>query len=263
MRLLRILTAAALLLLPTVVAHTPPGPKNFCEQWSDLAQHDYWTSGAFATVPDHGGAGQAWLYLHSNAVYGDAAPNHLTGPWDGNLATDCNADTVPADYDRHKEFAIGGAVLAADNGGVYASGTWTGASWGSQACLGEDADHTPQTTITVTDAATGGAVGVSVTADYARDAVPADAGPDHIRGTGDDTICGDHVIEPCGAGGINQVTCNVNDKGIDCPPLPIGTPSNSCTPGFNAGQNGAYEVLVWSSANAAHPGSATTGHILN
>jgi len=255
MRLLVPLATTLLLLSPIGFAHIPPGPKNWCESPSEMHVHDYWPSGYYA----NGDPGHMWVYEGPDN-HGDS--NFLHGPWDGNVLGDCNGDTVPLDPDGHKEFAIAGAILAADDGGVYPSGFWAGASWGSDACLGEMADHVPGTLISLTDTATGGAVGFSVLADYARDSFPATV--DLL--TGESTICGDGIIEPCDASdptAVDQVTCNTNDQALDVYPSAISSLSNGAIPGFAPGQNGAYLVLVWGSKSPAYPGAATTGHVYN
>ena len=225
------------LLAPAGLAHTPPGPKNFCESPPDWSTHDYWTQGGVGRV--------------------------ILGPYDGN-GTSCSHTSIVPEYDGHLEFAIGGAYLAADNGGVYASGPWAGASWGSQACFGEDADHTPMTTIYITDLVTGGSVGMDITSDYARDAVPADTDPT----TGAQTICGDHLVEPCDPTdptAVDQVTCNSHDGDLTVmtsTTLWDANP-NSGTPTFGPGQDGAYVIFVFANVNSAHPGGPLAGHIFN
>jgi len=201
--------AVLLFLLPSTIAHTPPGPKTFCETSADVATHDY--QGVSST---------------GNPESTPPAP--------------VNGDSL---CDAHAEYGAGSAYLAADNGGTYASGAWAGASWGSVACLGEDADHTPETAITVVDASTGGAVAFDVASDYARDSVPPTGG----------VICGDHVIEPCTfpATEIDQVDCNANDSLLQVAAGSLGAP-NSATPDFPPGQNGAYIVLIGAGGTAGH-----------
>jgi len=259
-----VILAASLLLLPVALAHLPPGPKNFCESSSDWSTHDY--TNAPAPLPAKNLRGQP---LGSYGIHNSMHPNGedpvdsgiSLGPLDGNLAGDCNGDTVPGDYDGHYEYATSGAYLAASSGGVYLTGPWAGASWGSVPCLGEEPDHTPGTTITIVDRFLNGAVGMDITSDYARDAVPADT--DFT--TGAKTICGDHVIEPCldPTTDIDQATCNANDADLVVVPNYVGSTSNSGTPTFNPGQNGAYVIFVFASANGEHPGAATAGHIIN
>jgi hypothetical protein len=77
--------AAALMAAPAALAHDPPGTlKNYCEDPAEWNTHDYGppATGIFIAL------GQ-----------------------DGNIAGDCNEDGVPADYDLHIEWAIGGAWL--------------------------------------------------------------------------------------------------------------------------------------------------------
>jgi len=234
MRNMMIGLIALALIAPVAIAHTPPGPKNFCESSNDWSEHDF--------VAGNG-----------HLLWGSPLQ-------DGNLLGDCNGDTVPGDYDGHLEFAVGGGYLAAANGGVYASGPWLGASWGSVACLGENADHTPATEVSVSATGTGGAVGFSVTSDYARDAVPADTDPQ----TGAQTICGDHLIEPCDPTSptdVDQVTCNAKDGELIVPPAALGSLSNAGTPTFGPGQNGAYVVFIDIWVNATAPGVGVSGHI--
>jgi hypothetical protein len=65
-----------------VAVDSPPGPKTWCESASEWAEH---------------------VYTHSAAL----APAH-----DGNLA-DCDGDGVPADFDGHADWSLGGAFLQA------------------------------------------------------------------------------------------------------------------------------------------------------
>jgi len=257
MRTTFIALVALSLLSPFVLAHIPPGPKNFCENSPDWSTHDYNVVPGPSQKNVQGQPGGAYfIYLDTYPVQRE----WIAGPFDGNLLGNCSGGGgLPGEYDGHKEFATNGAYLAADNGGVYASGPWAGSSWGSQACLGENADHTPETPITIMDAASGGAVGMDIGADYARTSVPAYQDPI----TGGSWICGDHVLEPCGESGINGVTCNEMDNAIRCWPNAVGTPSNSCTPGFAPGQDGAYLVFAFSTADPSHPGVATAGHVIN
>lgn len=221
MRRASILLIVIAFLAPSSSAHLPPGPKTFCETSADKSTHDYQT--------DQGGSSQL----------------------DGSLG--CGS---PLGKDGHLEYGpTGGVFLAADSGGVYGGASpWTGASWGSVACLGEVADHAPMATIMIIDVATGGKVGLSITADYARDAMAPSRG----------TICGDNLLEPCDPADptlVDQLTCNAKDGAMYVGPT--NGAFNSGTPSFGPGQNGAYLVFALSSANPANPGLATAGHIIS
>lgn len=246
------------LLIPTIGAHTPPGPKNFCEWSSDVSTHDYvgaWTQG--------------YQVVSAN----------------GNTNGDCNADTVPGDSDGHMDWATGGATLLADTG--------NGITYGSLACLGEWADHVPQTEIVLIDAVAGGAVAFEVSGDWSRvaatramvedklnAATPHASAPilpgierpspegivDYIPPEPTYLDCGDGIVEPCDPTdptAVDQVTCNARDGQLICYAQPIGSASNSCTPTFGPGANGDYLVRVLYDTNPAHPSSPVAGHIIN
>ena len=105
--------ALALLLLgaPLAFAHAPLSgtPKNYCEDPSEWNVHDY------------GPPATGLLAIRPPIIS------------DGNILGDCNGDGVPADFDGHSEFALGGAWLMADSG--------DGSTGGSVACYGEVAHH--------------------------------------------------------------------------------------------------------------------------
>jgi len=255
MRSLLLLLAVALL-APTIDAHVPPGPKRWCESPSDWATHDY-QMGESAKASDDD------PYLEGS--FERHAP--IPAPIDGGVvesalsAHGCGL-TGPGDSDGHKEFTVGGAYLAASDGGVYPDGPWAGAAWGSVACLGERADHQPQPLIVIMDDVLGGNVGMEITADYARE---SDAGNTDAQ-SGARTVCGDHVLEPCDAtdpAAWAQVTCNQRDQVLTVLPDPtLGVASNAAVPPFDPGQDGAYIVFVFAHATAGHPGGPSAGHIL-
>ena len=139
--------AAALLAAPlTMATHAPAGlglPKITCEDPSIWNNHEYW-------VPSTGFA----VFL-------------LT---DGNLE-DCDGDTIPADFDDHSEFALGGAWLMVDSG--------DGVTDGSLACYGEAGHHPTFGPFTVVDAVIGAATPFLVASDTENLVPPTDpAEPD-------------------------------------------------------------------------------------
>lgn len=238
------------LLVPVAIAHTPPGPKNFCESFADWSVHDYvgvWT------------------------------PGYQVLSADGNHAGDCDGDTVPADHDGHMDWATGGATLLADNGNYANQGAW--------ACLGELADHVPQTPIIVIDAVAGGAVRFEVSADWSRPPLSEQVASAAQRVFGDGPVsgpqynppppppptkhendCGDGIIEACDPTdptAIDGVTCNSQDRVLVCLAQPIGSASNECTPTFYPGGNGDYLVRVVVDTDPSHPSFPVAGHIIN
>ena len=123
--------AAALLAAPLALAHNPAGtPKNYCEDPSEWNVHDYGPLGTGSLIA----LGQ-----------------------DGNILGDCNGDTIPADYDGHVEWALGGGWLSVDSG--------DGATSGTIFCYGEVGHHPVFGPITVDDVVFGQTVPFTVGAD--------------------------------------------------------------------------------------------------
>ena len=152
----------------------------------------------------------------------------------------CDTDRV-ADYDGDMEFAIGGALLAVNDG--------DGQTSGSLVCLGTVGHH--GSTVSVEDQFFGTNVGFTVGADASLLVLPGE--PD----------CGDRVIYPCtkpnsGLGPevdlvlnlLVNVPCNPNDHLLRCHAV--------CTAPFGVGANGAYYVMVHPTLDGG-PGGAPTG----
>lgn len=152
----------------------------------------------------------------------------LVGPINGNIEPCGGIDT-------HKEYAFGGAVLAAVTGG---------ATSGALVCLGETGHHPVGGTVYVTDA-----LGPGVAFTVASDASA-------LSSTGPD--CGDGIIEPCGtpfpggagSGGpgmsfwvVSPGTCNPSDLVQSC--------VDRCVLP-DPGSNGAYLVFVHQPALMGH-----------
>lgn len=290
MRSLSVTLVLLTLLLPMTGAHTPPGPKNFCETTSDVPIHDYvgpWTP----TGPDVKSLTSGYQIVSAN----------------GNIDGDCDGDTVPGDSDGHMDWATGGATLLAQSwGGLFWNWEYQDydAIYGSQVCLGEGADHVPLTTITAVDSVVGGAVAFGVYSDWPRlsltyqtvedrvqrtlsplsqnadqvptvhnspapdilDYVPPPPPPPPVVPHEQVIVCGDGVIEPCDPAdptAIDQVNCNAWDHALFCEAGAIGSLSNSCTPTFGPGANGDYLVEVYYDANPGHPSLPVAGHIIN
>ena len=111
---------AVLAATPLAYAHldgTMGYPKLYCEAF-DWHMHDYGPPATGAALSDF---------------------------TDGNLE-DCDGDGVPGDYDRHSEYARGGAWLLVDPGDM---------TYGSLACFGEEGHHPYYGPITVIDAVLG------------------------------------------------------------------------------------------------------------
>ena len=132
--------AAALMAAPLAFAHEPVGTlRNYCEDPSEWTTHDY----------------------------GPPGDGHLIALGsDGNLVGDCNGDTIPADYDGHLEWALGGGWLAADSG--------DGVTGGSIVCHGEHAHHPQFGPISVFDAVQGATLTFWVAADTINLVPPTD-----------------------------------------------------------------------------------------
>lgn len=115
--------AAALLVAPLAYAHSPAGPKLFCENSADVSTHDY--------LPPADGA---LIFVATN---GDGAEDS---------ATTCGG---AAFGDAHGEYAHGGAWLSVDSGDL--------ATYGSFACYGEQGHHPFYGPFTVVDDVLGAA----------------------------------------------------------------------------------------------------------
>ena len=132
--------AAALLAAPLALGHTPAGTtKNYCEDPLEWNTHDY-------------------SYLSTGLV--------VFTLQDGNLAGDCDGDTVPTDFDAHLEWAIGGAWLMVESG--------DGVTSGSVVCYGAVGDHPTFGPISVTDIVLGPTVPFSIQADTVNLVPPTD-----------------------------------------------------------------------------------------
>lgn len=142
--------ATVLVAASPTFAHQPGGTKNYCEDYDERVVHDY---GPPAT-------GLA-VFLRQ----------------DGNLLSDCDGDTVLADFDEHSEFALGGAWLSVDSG--------DGNTGGSVICLGESGHHPRFGPISVEDMVLGVSTPFVVTADRENLHPPPPGEPD----------CGDFEVK--------------------------------------------------------------------
>jgi hypothetical protein len=230
--LLVFLLAAA----PIGLAHTDQGgpgtPDTSCQSPSEWQVHDYAPPAQFDAllgIRDGNLEECGTTYGFSRGAQECREMEDRFGFGPGNLLWEmsCNTDE-PADYDGDFEFALGGALLAVDNG--------DGQTFGSLVCYGTLGHH--GSVITVVDKVLN-PVAFSVGADASL--VPPPPGePD----------CGDGTISPCGSS--PGPTCNPNDHLLSCPIQRNGT----CTVDFGPGADGAYYVFV---GRAARPGLG--GHV--
>lgn len=240
-------TTLFLLATPLSLAHAPAGtPKNYCEPISEWFIHDYG---------------------------GPVSGNVVTGHRDGNTFGDCSGviDLTPCvevgasppfttsagpcdpafgDFDGHKEFAYGGALLHAETG--------DGVSGGSLACHGEVAHHEVIPTVVVEDAVVGhaGAIFFVVTADYSRPGFEPADGPD----------CGDNLVEVCNpADPVDQFEqlCNPRDQAVVGISGVAGWGA-SVDVTFAPGADGTYNVFVGQGGTVGHiytlPGGSGNPH---
>ena len=161
----------------------------------------------------------------------------ITGLYDGNLA-DCDGDFDPtdpwcvaeevaredlngdglvceaADFDGHREWATGGAVILSDDGDHF--------TYGAYACFGDNAHHPQYGPFTVWDAVLGAGAEFIVASDRSLRT------PSSVYATGEGLLDDSAVTGVrCGDGLMNRwATC-------------IGT----CTVTFPAGLDGAYYVF--------------------
>ena len=206
--------AALLAAAPFAYAHdpsrplaTPDGtPKFYCEDLREWLVHDYGpvANGIFNFLPTDGNVEDC--DVSGSDAFLSLAPCPFG--WD-------QAEVIPgilyvcyhlatADYDGHREFAQGGAVLLACDLWCGSSGAGGGSSW----CYAEPAHHS--STITVIDAL----LGAGATFRVGVDDVDAAAQAAGLPG------------DPCGDFQIDQIqTC-------------VG----SCTAAFGPGLDGAYYV---------------------
>lgn len=228
-----LMLAAVAIMAPAAFAHSPAGtPDRFCT--GETGRHDYGPPAAGNLVFNYqdGNLEECGYTATFDGTVTDPSGNELADLCDANpsVRSLCDTDRT-ADYDGDLEFAQGGAVLAVNSG--------SGNS-GSVACWGMNGHHS--STITVTDAALGGNVAWSVTADWAP--------------TGQDSLfpCGDSLIDACDPTDpteIPDVTCNPRDGELDVPAAGLGSIDSTATPSFGAGQDGTYNVFV----------QGTAGHI--
>jgi hypothetical protein len=161
--------AAALMAAPLAIAHDPVKgtPKNYCEPQSEWFQHDYATgTGLFILLNEDGnllGDCDGVVTADPGTPCAGADPADPVNTFFVGL---CDSDINPpvADYDGHREFALGGAWILA------------GAS--AEDCFGDAAHHTEFGSFTVDDTV----LGAGATADVAADTVDA---------TGQLGTCGD------------------------------------------------------------------------
>lgn len=244
---------AMALLAPSGLAHQPPGPKTYCEEPVDRLMHDYQVGQPGRAMEGSGDSRRSVSPRADLSTLRDGGDQASGG---------CDGRGLPGAGDGHMEFAVGGAYLASSQGGTYDAGPWAGARWGAPACLHENADHDAQMPIVIVDAALGGAVGMDIAADVARESAAASEDPE----THERTICGDHLIEPCDPTDLtamDQTTCNANDRVLTVLPDALGTSWNVGTPNFFPGQNGAYIVFVLTDATLGTPGGPTAGHVFS
>lgn len=208
---------AALLVLPFAAAHDPAGtPQTTCTGLTTT--HDYGpvASGNLVFNPQDGNLAECGY----TALFED---DQICGA-DPQVQALCDTDRT-ADWDGDFEYANGGGWVFSDSG--------DGATYGSLFCWDVVAHH--GSSFTVTDAALGGNVQVTVTADWPRAAVAADL------------PCGDSSVEPCdpaNPGDIDQVTCNALDGSVTCPAAGLGTLSITCAATFGPGSDGAYTLFI-------------------
>jgi hypothetical protein len=203
--------AAALLAAPLAFAHSPAGtPKNYCEHPSEWDVHEYvgWSTGPAALEAKDGNVVENCNGF-SNLGYLCIDPaDPLHSP------VICEFDPPLAEYDGHKEFSVGGAVLL--NCESFCGPTGIGS--GTITCFGEAAHHpTPSYAwdpyVSVDDIVFGYGVPFSVGIDGAG-----------MVGTGTSVMCGDGLM----------------DQWQEC----IGY----CGVTFPAGLDGAYYVFVQGTA---------------
>jgi hypothetical protein len=151
-----ILGALAMLAAPLAYAHDPAGtPKNYCEPQSEWGVHDY---GAPAS-------GSLLLLNEDGNLFGDCDGSTSVAPGSPCYGVDpadpvnsfyaglCDSEVnLPiADYDGHREFALGGGWLLAGANALE--------------CFGDEAHHAEFGTYSVEDTVLGSGASFSVAAD--------------------------------------------------------------------------------------------------
>lgn len=164
-----ILGALAMLAAPLAYAHDPAGtPKNYCEPQSEWGVHDY---GAPAS-------GSLLLLNEDGNLFGDCDGSTSVAPGSPCYGVDpadpvnsfyaglCDSEVnLPvADYDGHREYALGGGWLLAGANALE--------------CFGDEAHHAEFGTYSVEDVALGSGASFSVAADT-------------VDATGLNNVCGD------------------------------------------------------------------------
>ena len=202
---------ALLVAAPLAFAHSPAGtPKNYCEDPSsgDWSVHDYAGLEDDRVPPvssqDGNLAGDCAPGFSVTPTY--ACPSHHWLIGVNELGTYVCVDPPATDWDRHNEFALGGAVLLVASGeGVPSTDPAVGA--GTLYCFGAEGHHANYVIVTVEDVVLGAGADYHVTSDTVD-----------VTGAGEG--CGDLVSD-------NHQHC-----------------SDTCTVTFPHGLDGSYQVYV-------------------
>ena len=252
-----------------VEAHVPEGtPKDYCEQITardGLANH----GGSYADMTPAIGKDSFNTQETSTHDFADGAGAlaWAGSAADGNTAEDCNPlvlDPVlgiplPGDFDRHYEWAIGGAFLLArdqplattvlDSSGAQVVVVGDG----SLKCFGTGADHYEGTFSEPLEIWL-----------HVQGAAPSEAllewrvAVDWPRPGALNLPCGDGLIERCSPADIPGVTCNTADWSTTF----IGTRVTGTVAliDWPSGADGAYHVIV-GNADPDKPSAAARGHV--
>lgn len=252
-RALSISIVIALATVSPAVAHDPPGTPNFsCQAIPEWLVHDYVAADGLLLQDVSDNNLQECGTTHGFFVAGNLECDELEyrlglGPGHPAWELLCNTDR-PADYDGDMEFAVGGALLAVENG--------DGWSRGSLVCIGTYGHHGSY--VQIEDEVFRGVL-FSVGADASARPPPAgepDCGDGVIRAcdprpdpTGNPLL--DSVVDILGSAG-----CNPGDHRVTC--------MDACYVPFGPGADGTYTVWVHPTFGGGYGGTptgASRGHV--
>lgn len=248
--------AATLALAPLALAHTDQGgpgtPNHHCQTPVEWAVHDYASPNRYRLTGVSDNNLEECVATYGGTQGGTPECRELVdrfGMGPGNPVWEllCHTDR-PGNFDGDYEFALGGALLAVEDG--------DGATSGSIVCLGMIGHH--GITIDIYDQIFGDNVAFSVGADASLPGAVLPGEPD----------CGDGVVQPCGSPFPGFATapdvlyapgaaCNPDDHLVQC--------WDVCTVPFGPGANGTYVIWVYATTNGGprgEPTGASLGHIV-